>query len=73
MGLALGETAILVYTYHLPAEGLYLLYVQGDPSPVWGSSLHGRNVEFDEDNNIIDPLVITAGGNLVFLPLMLKH
>ncbi|HET7091814.1 MAG TPA: hypothetical protein VFL17_24535, partial [Anaerolineae bacterium] len=80
-GLAPGATVVLSYTHHLPAEGIYWLYAQadpfwgaeGDPSPVWGSSLHGRNVEFDEENNIFGPLVITAGGNQVFLPVILKN
>ncbi len=80
-GLAPGAAAVLVYTHRLPAEGTYWFYAQadpfwgaeGDPSPVWGSSLHGRNVEFDEENNIFGPLVITAGGNQVFLPVILKN
>jgi uncharacterized repeat protein (TIGR01451 family) len=81
-GLAPGATAVLVYTHRLPAEGIYWLYAQadpfwgaeGDPSPIWGSSLHGRNVEFDEDNNIFGPLFVgTGGGQQVFLPVVLKN
>jgi len=80
-GLAPGATVGLVYTHSLPANGTYWLYAQtdpfwgaeGDPSPVWGSSPHGRNVEFDEENNIFGPLAIMVGGNRVFLPVVLKN
>ncbi|HET7091211.1 MAG TPA: hypothetical protein VFL17_21465, partial [Anaerolineae bacterium] len=59
--------------YWLYAQADPFWGAEGDPSPVWGSSLHGRNVEFNEENNIFGPLVITVGGNQVFLPVILRN
>lgn len=76
-GLAVGETWPLTYTLSLTSAGKYWLYVQADTfgsaSPITltgGTSVHGRLVEGNEDNNIIGPLEITVDFHRIYLPIV---